>query len=115
MKIITRDSKKLRSHKIIDKYTVGIILTGNEIKSLRNYQSSIAEAYIGVHDQELFIIGMHINSYKYSHAQTLLENCSPKKKRKLLLHRQEINKLTHQLKTKNYTLIPLVLFITERG
>jgi len=113
-KIITHNKKYLRDYKIIDKFVAGLGLTGNEIKSLRNYQSSIKEAYILPYDGELFVSNLHITSYKYSHiVNSKIQN--NKKKRKLLLHKKEINKIIRQLKSKNYIIIPLQLFISQKG
>jgi SsrA-binding protein len=114
MKIITQVKKKLHDYRIIEKFTAGIVLTGSEIKSLRNYHSSINEAYISPQERELYIVNMHITVYKHSQNQNYSENYNSKKK-KLLLHRSEIKNLIFQLKTKNYSLVPLMLFINDKG
>jgi SsrA-binding protein len=114
-KIIAQGKKNLRDYEIITKFLAGLVLTGNEIKSLRNYQSSINEAYILPHDGELYIINLHISPYKYSRPSNLAKDQSSKKKRKLLLHKKEINKIIGHKKSKNYAIIPLQLFINQRG
>jgi len=114
MKIISQ-VKKLHNYRISEKFTAGIILTGNEIKSLRNYHNSINEAYISPQEGELYIINMHIAAYKYSQPKNFSEVYNSKRKRKLLLHRSEIRNLIFQLKTKSYSLFPLTLFINEKG
>jgi SsrA-binding protein len=68
IKVIAQAKKNFRDYRIIDRFTAGIVLTGNEIKSLRNYQSSISEAYILPQKGELYVSNMHIAAYKYSHA-----------------------------------------------
>ncbi|CAJ0748938.1 19193_t:CDS:2 [Entrophospora sp. SA101] len=70
-KIIAQAKKHLHNYKIIEKFIAGIVLTGNEIKSLRNYQTVISESYILPQQGELFITNMHINAYKYSQATKL--------------------------------------------
>jgi len=112
-KIISQAKKNLRDYKIIERFVAGIVLTGNEIKSLRSHQVSINEAYVLPQQKELYIINMNITAY--SHASDLEKNGDTRRKRKLLLRRREINKLIGTMKAKNYVLIPLQLFITNKG
>lgn len=114
-KIIAQAKKKLRTYQISERFTAGLVLSGSEIKSLRHYRSSIDEAYILPQQGELYIINMHITPYKYSPTSGLISNWNPKRKRKLLLQKREIKKLTSQLKSKNYLLVPLLLFINQQG
>ncbi|CAI2190236.1 8344_t:CDS:1 [Funneliformis geosporum] len=111
-RIIAQAKKNLRDYKIIERLVVGMALTGNEIKSLRSRQVSIGEAYVLPQQNELYIINMHIAAY--SHASELAK-IDTRRKRKLLLKRREINKIIGTMKAKNYVLIPLQLFITNRG
>jgi len=111
-KIIAQAKKNFRDYRIIEKFTAGIVLTGNEIKSLRSHQVSIGEAYVSPQQKELYVINMNIAAY--SHA-SYLAKIDTRKKRKLLLKRREINKLIGTMKAKNYVLIPLLLFTTSRG
>jgi SsrA-binding protein len=114
-KIIAQAKKNFRDYRIIEKFIAGIVLTGNEIKSLRGHQVSISEAYVLPQQRELYIINMHITAYKYSHAIGLAKAHDTKRKRKLLLKRREIDKLTGIMRAKNYALIPLQLFINNKG
>src|SRR6185503_17585833 len=114
-KIINQAKKNFRDYKIIEKFVAGIVLTGNEIKSLRNYQSSIDESYIFPRQQELYIVNMHISSYKYAYAVNLVQAHDTKRQRKLLLKKREINKITSQAKAKNYAIVPLKIFFNDRG
>src|SRR5437763_17200281 len=114
-KIISQAKKKLRDYQIKEKCTAGLVLNGNEIKSLRNYQTSIDEAYVSLQQRELYIVNMYIAPYKYSHAGSLTNNYNGRRKRKLLLHQKEIRKISQQLKNKNYSLIPLLLFVNVKG
>jgi SsrA-binding protein len=112
-KLISQSKKNLRDYRVIEKFIAGIVLTGNEIKSLRNYQSSIAESYIFPQQQDLYVLNMHIAAYKYSHASSLVHNT--RRRRKLLLKKREIKKIIGQVRAKNYVVIPLKLFFNDRG
>jgi len=80
-KLIAQARKNFRDYKIIDKYIAGMVLTGSEIKSLRNHQVSIGEAYVLPQQQkELYIINMHIAAYKYSHSGSSAKTDTRKKK-----------------------------------
>jgi len=113
-KVVVRVKKNLRDYKIIEKFVVGIVLTGNEIKSVRSNQLSISEAYVLPQDKELYIINMHIAIYKYSRDGNLSTH-NTRRKRKLLLQRKEIDKIIRDLKTKRYNLIPLQIFLNNKG
>lgn len=96
---------------ILEKYVAGIVLTGTEIKSIRNGKASLADAYGLFENGELFIRGMHIAEYSYG----TYNNHLAKRDRKLLLNKRELKKLFIKVKEKGLTLVPLVLFINERG
>ena len=112
-KQINIKNKKARfQYEILDKYTAGIVLTGTEIKSIRNSKASIAESFCEFNDRgELFIINMTIEEYLYG----TYYNHKPKAERKLLLNRQELKKLEKEVNTKGLTIIPLRLFLNDRG
>ena len=112
-KVIAQAKKNLRDYKIIERFVAGIVLTGDEIKSLRNRQVSINEAYVLPQQNELYVFNMNITAY--SHASGFTKSRDTRRKRKLLLKRREINKLIGTMKAKNYVLIPLQLFITKKG
>ncbi|CAJ0746907.1 9190_t:CDS:1, partial [Entrophospora sp. SA101] len=112
-RIIAQAKKNYRDYRIIEKFTAGLVLTGNEIKSLRSHQASIGEAYVSPQQKELYVINMNIATYKYSYAGDLAKT-DTRKKRKLLLKRREINKLIGTMKAKSYVLIPLQLFTNDK-
>lgn len=114
-KTIAQAKKNLRDYKVIDKFVAGIVLTGNEIKSVRSKQLSINEAYALPQNKELYIINMHIAIYKYSRDGNLVGSPNTRRRRKLLLQRKEIDKIIRDLKTKRYSLIPLQIFLNEKG
>lgn len=96
---------------ILEKYVAGIVLTGTEIKSIRHGKASLADSYGYFEGSELFIRGMHIAEYSYG----TYNNHLAKRDRKLLLNKRELKKLSTKVKEKGLTLVPLVLFINERG
>lgn len=91
--------------------TAGIVLTGTEIKSIREGKANLSDAYCMFIENELFVINMHISEYKYG----TYSNHDPKRNRKLLLTARELKKLQTQIKEKGFTVIPVKLFIDERG
>ena len=99
-------------YELLDTYTAGIVLAGTEIKSLREGRASISESFCEFNDRdELFVINMQID--EYSHASHF--NHRPKAERKLLLNRRELKKLSKEIKTSGLTIVPLKVFINERG
>ena len=112
-KIINIKNKRARfEYELIDEYTAGIILTGTEIKSIRNSKASIAESFCEFNDnQELFIINMFIDEYEYGNHF----NHKTKSERKLLLNKKELNKLYKEVRNTGLTIVPLKLFINEKG
>jgi len=96
---------------LLEKYTAGIVLLGTEIKSLHESKANIADAYCLFVNGELFIRNMHISEYKFG----TYNNHEPKRDRKLLLTKKELKKLNTRLKEQGVTIIPLRLFINEKG
>jgi len=99
-------------YEILDKYTSGIVLSGTEIKSIRHSRASITESFCEFNDRgELFIINMQVDEYSHgSHYNHL-----PKAQRKLLLNKRELKKLEREVKNSGLTIVPLNLFINEKG
>jgi len=96
---------------ILDRYTAGIVLYGTEIKSIREGKASLVDSYCAVEHGEMFVKQMHIAEYRFgSYA-----NHEAKRDRKLLLQRREIRKLEKATKDTGKTIIPLELFINEKG
>jgi SsrA-binding protein len=96
---------------IEDTLEAGIVLSGSEVKVLRQGQMSIAEAYAAIDDGELWLINAHIPEYK---AATRF-NHEPRRPRKLLVHRKELNKLIGAVRREGATLVPLSIYFNERG
>lgn len=98
-------------YQFIDTYTAGIALRGTEIKSIRQQKVNLQDAYCYVNEQGIFIKNMHISVYDKG---TYL-NHEPLRERKLLLQKKEINKISKKLDDQGIALIPVKLFISERG
>ncbi len=112
-KNINIKNKRARfEYELLDKYMAGIVLGGTEIKSIREGKASISESFCEFNDNgELFIINMHIDEYSHgSHYNHL-----PRAERKLLLNKKELKKLFKEVKASGLTIIPLNLFLNERG
>ena len=106
-------NKKARfQYEILDKYTAGIVLTGTEIKSIRSRKASIAESFCEFNDKgELFVINMTVEEYAFGNYY----NHKPKAERKLLLNKKELKKLKKEMDVKGNAIIPLKLFVNDRG
>lgn len=97
---------------ILETFEAGIMLTGPEVKSVRLGQANLAEAHCIIRNGRALLIGCHISPYKPA---AMNNPTDPTRSRQLLLHRQELNRLTGKLKEKGLTLVPLKLFFNERG
>jgi SsrA-binding protein len=109
-KSVARNPKATHDYHILDTIESGIVLTGTEVKSLRNGKASIKEAYARVRNGEVFLEGMNITQYEQGNRY----NHDPVRSRKLLLHRREIEKLIGATERQGLTLIPLELYF-KRG
>ncbi|NQV76985.1 MAG: SsrA-binding protein SmpB [Lutibacter sp.] len=111
-KINIRNKKARFEYEILDNYTAGIKLSGTEIKSIRESKARITESFCEFNEQgELFVINMFIEEYLYGHSY----NHSPKSERKLLLNKGELKKLHKEVQNVGLTIIPLKLFLTDKG
>lgn len=106
-----KNRKASFEYSFLDKYIAGIQLTGTEIKSIRDSKANIADAYCTFINNELWVRNMHISEYK----EGTYNNHEPKRDRKLLLQASELKKLSGKLKDKGLTIIPLRMFINEKG
>ena len=106
-----RNKRARFEYHLLDEYTAGIQLTGTEIKSIRKNKASILEAYCVVVRNEIYIRNMHITEYENGS----FYNHKPRADRKLLLNRAEINKIERFMMVKGNTLIPLKMYLSEKG
>ena len=111
MSINIKNRKASFEYQLITSFTAGISLVGTEIKSIRNSQASISDAYCLFIEKELFVRNLHIAEYINSG----YENHEPKRDRKLLLKKQELKKIHGKVKERGNSIIPLRLFINESG
>jgi len=111
-KINIKNKKARFEYEILDKYIAGIQLTGTEIKSIRESKARITESFCEFNDNgELFVINMFIEEYMHGN----IYNHKPKSERRLLLNKRELKKLQKELQNVGLTIIPLRLFLTEKG
>ena len=111
-KLVKIINKKAKFEFILhDSYISGIVLTGSEIKSIRNSKASIRESFCKFTNNELFIINMNIEKYDFSND----DSYNQKRPRKLLLNKIELKKLIKSVEKKGSSIIPYKLFINEKG
>lgn len=110
-KIDIRNKKASFNFILLDKFTAGIVLTGTEIKSIRESKVSFVDAFCILVNGELWLKGLHIAEYSYGS----YNNHEPKRDRKLLLNSKEIRKMSISIREKGLTIVPVRLFIGENG
>ena len=108
---IATNKKATHDFTISEKYDVGLVLTGAEVKSLRVNTGSIKESYIIEKNGELWLTNCHIKKYSSS----IDQNYNPLQKRKILVHKKEMNKIIGSTKKEGKTIIPLLLYFNDRG
>lgn len=106
IKLIASNKKARHDYFIEETYEAGVVLHGTEVKSLRQGHCSIKESFVRVDHGEVMIYGMHINPYEKGN----IFNKDPLRPKKLMLHKQEINKLIGKIKEKGLTLVPLQVY-----
>ncbi len=111
MKIITTHKKAFFEYSIAETYEVGIVLTGDEVKSIRKGQVSIQEAFVIIQAGQLVLLNASITPY----AQAFSKKQLPARSRVLLAHRREIDKMAGEVSRKGMTIIPLKLFFNNKG
>ena len=108
---VTRNKRARHDYHILETWEAGVVLSGTEVKSLRQGKANLTDAYATVRDGEVFLLNLHISPYEqgnqFSH--------DPTRTRKLLLHRKEIRRLIGGVERQGLTLVPLELFFNARG
>jgi len=108
-KVVVSNRKARHDYSILDTYEAGIALTGTEVKSLRAGRASLADAFAQIKDGEVYLHGVHIPEY----AQGTWTNHEPRRIRKLLLRRHEIDRLVGKVKESGLTLVPLAIYFSD--
>jgi len=104
--MIARNKKALHEYEVLDSFEAGIVLTGTEVKALRAGRASLVDGWVELDNGEAWLQGVNIPEY----SQGTWNNHAPKRKRKLLLHKQEIAKLWQRTREKGLTVVPLELY-----
>lgn len=106
-----RNKKASFEYYFVDTYTAGIVLTGTEIKSIRNGKVSLVDSFCYINNGEVWVKGMNVSPYFYGS----YNNHEAKRDRKLLLTKREIHRLTEDTKAPGFTIVPTLIFIDEHG
>lgn len=107
-KIIAKNPTAYHNYTIENSIEVGIVLSGTEIKSIRQGKVNLKESFANIKNGECFIYGMHISPYEFGN----IYNRDPIRDRKLLLHKSELNKLIGKIQQKGYSLVPICLYFS---
>lgn len=111
MRVIAENKKATFNYEILERLEAGIALLGSEVKSIREGRVSLKESFADIKDGEVYLINCHISPYEAANRF----NHEPMRTRKLLLHRQEIKRLTGKIKEKGLTLIPTKIYLNDKG
>ena len=109
--ILIKNKRVTFDYELLDTFTAGIVLTGTEIKSIRDGKASLVDTYCIVENGEVWVKGMNISEYFYGS----YNNHVARRDRKLLLNRKEIQKIAKAAEDPGYTIVPMRVFINERG
>lgn len=111
MKTIAVNKQAYFNYEIIESLEAGVSLEGSEVKSIKEGKISLKESYAEIKGGEVFLLNSHVSPYEAANRF----NHEPKRARKLLLHRQEIKRLTGKIKEKGFTLVPTKVLINDKG
>ncbi|MCM8556947.1 SsrA-binding protein SmpB [Sphingomicrobium sediminis] len=111
VKVVADNRRAFYEYSVEERFEAGIALKGTEVKSLRNGEANIAESYVGVDEGEVWLVNAHIP--EYSHGNRM--NHDPRRRRKLLLHAREINKLFGAVNRQGMTIVPLSMYFNGEG
>jgi len=107
--LIAQNKKALKDFFILDRFESGIVLMGSEVKSIRENKVNLKDCYARIKDGEIYLYNMHISPYSKSR----VEDINPRRTRKLLMHRKEINRIMGKLTDRSLTLVPLSIYIIK--
>jgi len=106
-KTVVTNRRVRREYFIEESFEAGLVLTGSEIKSIRAGRANLQDSYVSIRDGEAWLVNLHVSPYK----QASIEKHEPKRDRKLLLHRRQIDRLLGKVQAKGYTIVPLRLYL----
>lgn len=109
VKVIATNRKARRNYSVVDTIEAGIVLSGSEVKSLRNGQMDLKDSFAHVQNGEVYLSSCYIAPYEFAHEG----GHDPERERKLLLHRREIDRIAGQLAEKGLTLVPLQVYFKD--
>lgn len=109
-KVIALNRKARHNYHIVEKFEAGLVLTGGEIKSVRAGEVTLSESYVSPSNGELWLVNAHIKQYRFDPSR----DYDPARKRKLLMHKHEIEKLIGRVEQKGFTIVPLQIHL-KRG
>ncbi|MFE5493463.1 SsrA-binding protein SmpB [Streptomyces virginiae] len=108
-KLIAQNKKARHDYAILDTYECGLVLTGTEVKSMRQGRASLVDGFVSVEGREAWLYNVHVPEY----SQGTWTNHSARRKRKLLMHREEIDKLERKADESGHTIVPLALYFKD--
>ncbi|MFJ6754426.1 MULTISPECIES: SsrA-binding protein SmpB [unclassified Streptomyces] len=108
-KLIAQNKKARHDYTILDTYECGLVLTGTEVKSMRQGRASLVDGFVSVESREAWLYNVHVPEY----SQGTWTNHSARRKRKLLMHREEIDKLQRKSEETGHTIVPLSLYFKD--
>ncbi len=111
MKNISTNRKAYHNFKIEETYEAGVALSGTEVKALREGKANLNDAFAKIKNGELFLVNAHISPYSCGN----ISNHEPKRDRKLLMHRFELNRIYGKVKERGYTLVPLSMYWSDKN
>ncbi len=112
MKLLTKNKKAFFDYEVLDKLEAGIVLSGDEVKSLRAGRISLNAAFATFYQGELFLINAEIAAYSHAYQVSKVD---PARNRKLLLHRKELTRLVGEVSQRGVTLVPLSIYFNDRS
>lgn len=115
MKIVAQNKKAYHDYQILDTLEAGIVLSGDEVKSIRAGHASMVGSFANVHGGELFIVNMHITAYERAYNKNNKNDEYARRSRKLLLHKKQLHKLIGDISIKGITLVPLKMYINDKA
>ena len=109
-KVVATNRRARHDYDVLDTFECGIVLSGSEVKSIRDGKIQLKDSYARVQDGEVWLHGVHVSPYVYAHG---LDGHDPDRPRKLLLHRDEIDELTGRTQQEALTLVPLAVYFKD--